>query len=88
MESLIGLAPFALLLLLCPLLMFVFMRGMHGGHGGQDARDAPHPRRNDHGAINGSAADAAPAERLQEMEQELAALRRELDATKQARDAE
>jgi Protein of unknown function (DUF2933) len=84
MESLIGLAPFALLLLLCPLLMFVFMRGMHGG---QDAHDAP-KRRNGHGAIDRYAADPVPAERLQEMEQELAALRRELDATKQARDAE
>lgn len=85
MESLIGLLPLALLLLLCPLLMFVFMRGMHGG---RDAHDAPRPRRNGHDAIDGTAADAAPAERLQEMEQELAALRRELDATRQAPDSE
>lgn len=83
MESLYGLLPIALVLLFCPLLMFVFMRGMHGGHG---AHDAPQARRNGHGMV--SASDVVPAQKLQAMEQEIAVLRRELDATKQARDPE
>ncbi len=85
MDSLSGLLPIALVLLICPLLMLVLMRGMHGGH---DAHDAPQPRRNGHGALGRSASDAAPAQKLQAIEQELAALRLELDATKRARDPE
>jgi len=85
MESLYGLLPIALVLLLCPLLMFVFMRGMHGGH---DAHDAPQAQRNGHGSVDRHGADAASAQKLQAMEQELAALRRELHAIRQAQDAE
>lgn len=82
MDSLSGLLPIALVLLICPLLMLVFMRGMHGGH---DAHDAPQQRRNGHGR---SASDAMPAQKLQAIEEELAALRLELDATERARDPE
>ncbi len=33
MDWLIGAAPIALLVLMCPLMMIFMMRGMHGGHG-------------------------------------------------------
>jgi len=33
MDWLVGAAPIALLVLMCPLMMIFMMRGMHGGHG-------------------------------------------------------
>jgi hypothetical protein len=33
MDWLIGVAPIALLVLMCPLMMIFMMRVMHGGHG-------------------------------------------------------
>ncbi|MBI5283952.1 MAG: DUF2933 domain-containing protein [Chloroflexi bacterium] len=69
MESLIGLLPFGLLALVCPLAMLFMMRGMMGGHGKHES----HAR-----------ADAEPdgpmATRVAAMEQEIKRLRGELDA--------
>jgi hypothetical protein len=72
MGSLIGLLPFAIIALACPLMMIFMMRGMHGGH-------SEHERQR--GASN---ADTEPAvtdgasARLQAMEEEVRALRREV----------
>ncbi len=85
MESLIGVLPIALVALACPLLMLVLMRGMHGGHSGHGSHEAPRPQASGHSADGRNAGDTATAEKLQAMEQEIAALRREV-ATKQARD--
>ena len=80
MQLLIYLLPFTLLLA-CPLLMVFMMRGMHSGHGGHGApdahgADASHAG-SGHAAVDDNrAASDAPA-RLQAMEQEIAALRRE-----------
>lgn len=73
MESLIGLLPFAIVAVACPLLMILMMRGMHGGHG----EHADHAA---HGAPE--AGDEQTAERLRAMEEEITELRRELAAAK------
>ena len=39
MESLIGVMPVALLVLICPLMMIFMMPGMIGGHGDSAAHD-------------------------------------------------
>lgn len=36
MDSLVGILPIALVLI-CPLIMILMMRGMHGGHRGKSA---------------------------------------------------
>ncbi len=42
MDWLVGAAPIALVVLICPLMMIFMMRGMHSGHGDLAARhDAP-----------------------------------------------
>jgi hypothetical protein len=75
MESLIGLLPFAIIALACPLMMIFMMRGMHGGHGEQGGHVG-------HGAPDAAgqpdAPDDATAARLQAMEEQVTALRREL----------
>ncbi len=82
MESLIGLLPFAIIALVCPLMMIFMMRGMHGGHGEQGGHVG-------HGAPDGAgqsdvsggdprAPDDATDARLQAMEEQVTALRREL----------
>ena len=38
MDSLIGVVPIALVVLICPLMMIFMMRGMHGGHGDSAGR--------------------------------------------------
>ena len=56
----LGILPFLLILLLCPL-MHIFMHGGHGGHGGHDP-DAPRDAEtNDEAA--GPVAGAAPSHR-------------------------
>jgi hypothetical protein len=69
MESLIGLLPFGLIALVCPLAMLFMMRGMMGGHG-------------EHGghATSDTESDQATATRLAAMEREITGLRGELDA--------
>ena len=42
MESLAGLAPIALIVLACPLMMWFMMRGMHGAGAGHGAMDGEH----------------------------------------------
>jgi hypothetical protein len=37
MDWLIGAAPTAFVILICPLMMILMMRGMHGGHGSRSA---------------------------------------------------
>ncbi len=69
MESLIGLLPFGLLALICPLAMLFMMRGMMGGHG-----------KNEGHAASNVEPDRAIATRLTAMEQEIKRLRGELDA--------
>ena len=46
MDSLIGVAPIALVVLMCPLMMIFMMRGMHGGHGdsARQHKDSPDER--------------------------------------------
>ncbi len=78
MQLLIYLLPFTLLLA-CPLLMVLMMRGMHGGHGGHGGQSASGA--SDAHATGGEAGAPIapdPGARLQAMEQEIAALRREL----------
>ena len=69
MESLIGLLPFWLLALVCPLAMLFMMRGMMGGHG-----------KNEGHAASSAEPERAMAMRLAAMEQEIKRLRGELDA--------
>jgi len=69
MESLIGLIPFALIALACPLAMLFMMRGMMGGHG-----------KNEGHAASNAEPDRAMATRLAAMEREIKRLRGEHDA--------
>jgi hypothetical protein len=69
MESLIGLLPFGLIALVCPLAMLFMMRGMMGGHGEHGGHATPNAE-----------SDQATATRLAAMEQEITRLRGELDA--------
>ena len=75
MESLIGLLPFALIAVVCPLMMIFMMRGMHGGH-------SEHERQRDasNAGTEPAVTDDAGSARLQAMEEEVTALRRELAA--------
>lgn len=77
MESLIGLLPFALIAVLCPLMMIFMMRGMHGSHGEHERqRDASNA------GTEPALTDGAASARLQAMEEEVTALRRELAAAR------
>jgi len=69
MENLIGLLPFGLIALVCPLAMLFMMRGMIGGHGEHGSHAPPNAE-----------SDQATATRLAAMEQEITRLRGELDA--------
>ena len=68
MEGLIGLLPFAIFALACPLMMIFMMRGMHGGHGDQRGRSC-HTTPAD--VDERSAPDGATA-RLEAMEKQIA----------------
>jgi len=70
MESLLGLLPLGLILLICPLAMIFMMRGMHGGHDKHEGH-----------ATSNTEPDRATATRLAAMEREITRLRGELDAT-------
>ncbi len=67
MDWLIGISPILLIVLICPLVMFFMMRGMHGGHGEAGTQAGPHAGHDE-------------AQRLTELEEEVARLRQENDA--------
>ncbi len=69
MEWLPGLLPFALIALVCPLMMWLMMRGMNGEHGSGA-----------HGAHSPTEDDVASRQKLAELQQEVAELRKELAA--------
>jgi hypothetical protein len=77
MESLIGLLPFALIAVVCPLMMIFMMRGMHGGHNEHERQ-----RGASNAGTEPAVTDGATSARLQAMEEEMTALRRELAAAR------
>jgi hypothetical protein len=66
MEWLPGVLPIALIALVCPLMMWLMMRGMHGEHGSD-----VHSHTED---------DVASRQKLAELQREVAELRKELVA--------
>lgn len=76
MEGLIGLLPFGIIALACPLMMIFMMRGMHGGGHGQQSGHGDHAAPD--AAGQRTAPDDTTAARLQAMEEQVTALRREL----------
>ena len=69
MEWLTGIAPIALIVLACPLIMWFTMRGMHGEHG----------HAAEHGSDSGLTADGSQQD-MEKLKREVADLRRELAA--------
>ena len=69
MEWLLGVAPLALIVLACPLIMWFMMRGMHGEHG----------HAADHSSDSNLTADSSRQE-VEALKQDVADLQRELAA--------
>jgi Protein of unknown function (DUF2933). len=74
MDVLVSLAPVALIVLVCGGMHFLMMRGMHGG--------AAHGNAHDMHANQPAASGTADAERLKQLESEVASLREQVFASR------
>jgi hypothetical protein len=74
MDVLVSLAPVALIVLVCGGMHFLMMRGMHGGAVHRNAHDMH---------ANQSTGGTADAEKLRQLESEVASLREQVVATRQ-----
>jgi hypothetical protein len=74
MDVLVTLAPIALIVLACGGMHFLMMRGMHGGAAHGDAHDMH---------ANQPASGDADAEKLRQLETEVASLREQVAASRQ-----
>ena len=75
MDVLASLAPVALIVLVCGGMHFLMMRGMHGGAAHGNAHDMH---------ANQSATGSADAEKLRQLESEVASLREQVAASRKS----